>query len=536
MYGKRTLEILPAMARAGRAFKSMKRFPRVVASQRLQALLLLTALGAVVLGCLLVTDLVRNFRSAVVSDASKSLANALKELREAEERWSKQQARAGSNAPREALDTALRLVSYEVLRSYPDIEGGYYLEDEPIGHSFPTYTEPGSGLKQPDIERNAVLACLAASRASGNMALDAFDDGRDLVVVSASAAAGRRFAVWGLKRYIDFNSFSHTPGTHHRDHAGAGTKSYLDFNAYGRLLHQLALGGLMLVSLASIGTVLKLSFGMQRSIAGIQAGLARLRTDLNYRIPDQRDELSSMATAINEMAASRQKLEGDLRREDRLRVMGRVVAGIAHEIRNPLNSIRLTLEVLKRRLARHHIGQEEVALLAAETERLEKLLNSILVFGAGEPSRIFVQPILPVLERTMALVKPQIEDRGIAAQVTAPPGLEAAVNGDHLQQAMMNLLLNAIDAAGTGGRIQVSLQHVNGHVEVDVLDSGPGLSSEQQERLFEVFYTTKDSGTGMGLAVTRTLLEKMGATIQYVGSDPGAHFRILLPAGAAHHG
>ncbi len=489
----------------------MKRLPRIVAAQRLQTLLLLTALVAVVLGCFLMSDLVQNFQSVVVADATKSLAHALRELTEAERNWSQTQSKTPSSPSREALDVALRAVSYEVLRSYPDVEGGYYLDDQPIGHSFPSYTEPGSGLKQPPIERNAVLACLADSRSRGQVGRRVFTDGQDLVIVSALVPPGRPLAVWGLKRYIDFNSSSH-------------------------LIHQLFLGGLMLVSLVSIGAVLKLSFSMQRGFAAIQAGLARLRTDLNYRLPDQDHELSTIVDAINEMAVSRQKLEGDLRREDRLRVMGRVVAGIAHEIRNPLNSIRLTLEVLKRRLRKHNIGENEVALVTAETERLDKLLNSILVFGSDEPGRLCRQTVLPVLERTMALVRPQVEDRGIATNVTALPELAAFVDGDHLQQALMSLLLNAIDAAGPGGRISVSMKQNNGHVEIDVEDSGPGLTREQQERLFEAFYTTKTSGTGMGLAVTRTLLEKMGATIQYVASGPGAHFRILLPSEAPQNG
>lgn len=487
----------------------MSRFPRIVAAQRLQTLLLVTALVAVLLGCLLMSDLVRNFRSVVVAEATKNLTNAVQELARSEQAWAERHAE--QNEANEGFDLALRAVSYEVLQSYPDVEGGYYLRDQPIGHSFPSYTEPGSGLKQPPIERNAVLACLADSRLSGHVGRQVFTDGKDLVVVSALVTPGRSLAAWGLKRYIDFNASSH-------------------------VIHQLVLGILMLVSLISIGSVLKLSFSMQRGFAAIQAGLARLRTDLDYRLPDQHHELSTIVAAINEMAASRQKLESDLRREDRLRVMGRVVAGIAHEIRNPLNSIRLTIKVLERRLRKHNIGDEEVALVTAETDRLDKLLNSILVFGADVPGRQFRQPILPVLERTMALVKPQVQDRGIAAGLAAPADLEATVDGDHLQQAMMNLLLNAIDAAGPGGRIQISMHQSNGHVEIDVEDSGPGLSKDQQERLFEAFYTTKTSGTGMGLAITRTLLEKMGATIQYVPSTSGAHFRILLPAGASHDG
>lgn len=488
----------------------MKRFPRIVAAQRLQTLLLLTALVAVALGCLLMSDLVRNFRAVVVSDANKSLSNALRELTKAEESWSSQHSKGMAPVSREALDDALRLVSYDVLRSYPDVEGGYYLEGQPIGHSFPIYTEPGSGLKQPSIERNAVLACLAESRSTGRIGRRVFDDGSDLVVVSARATPGSAPAVWGLKRYLGFNSAS-------------------------RLLHQLVLGGLMLISLISIGAVLKLSFDMQRGFAAIQSGLARLRTDIQYQLPDQHHELSGMVSAINEMAASRRKLEGDLRREDRLRVMGRVVAGIAHEIRNPLNSIRLIVKVLERRLGRQNLGDEEVTLLTAEIDRLDKLLESLLVFRADEPGRVYRQPILPILERSMALVKPQVEDRGIAADLSVPEGLEATVDGDRLQQAMINLLLNAIDAAGSGGKIEVSAQRNDGHVEIDVRDSGPGLRNEEQERLFEAFYTTKSSGTGMGLAITRTLLEKMGSNIEYVDSDPGAHFRILLRMGAPSH-
>jgi signal transduction histidine kinase len=457
------------------------------------------------------SDLVQNFRSVVILDANKSLSNALQELREAEKDWSNKHPNELTHFKRDEVDSSLRLVSYDVLRSYPDVEGGYYFDDQPIGHSFPSYTEPGSGLKQPTIERNAVLGSLADSRTTRGVGRRTFNDGRDLVVVSAAIVPGSPLAVWGLKRYIDFNSPSH-------------------------LLHQLALGGLMLISLVSIGAVLKLSFNLQRGFAAIQAGLGHLRTDLSYRLPNQNHELRVIVGAVNEMAASRQKLEADLRREDRLRVMGRVVAGIAHEIRNPLNSIRLTIKVLERRLRKQNVDEKEVDLITAEIDRLDKLLNSLLVFRADEPGRLYRQPILPILERSMALVKPQVEDRGIATDLTAPLDLEAIVDCDHLQQAMMNLLLNAIDAAGRDGSIHVSAQQSNGYVEINVHDSGPGLRANEQDRLFEAFYTTKSSGTGMGLAVTRTLLEKMGANIQYVGSDPGAHFRILLPIGAVHSG
>jgi signal transduction histidine kinase len=95
----------------------------------------------------------------------------------------------------------------------------------------------------------------------------------------------------------------------------------------------------------------------------------------------------------------------------------------------------------------------------------------------------------------------------------------------------MNLLLNAIDASGNSGEVDVSMRTVDGYVEIDVEDSGPGLPPEQQERIFEAFYTTKKGGTGLGLAVTKALLEKMGAKIESRNGSRGARFRIQLPVG-----
>jgi two-component system sensor histidine kinase HydH len=246
----------------------------------------------------------------------------------------------------------------------------------------------------------------------------------------------------------------------------------------------------------------------------------------------QQNELQPVVAAINAMAESRERIEVDLRREDRLRLMGRVVAGIAHEVRNPLNSIRLTVQLLARRLRGNEQAGESVEMVLGEVDRLDSLLKSLLVFGADGPDRLRRQPVRPILERTLAFVKPQMDERGIAPALDGPPDVLARVNGDHLQQAVMNLLLNAIDAAGAGGRVSLTYGHVDSHVRIEVKDSGPGLSADQREHLFEAFYTTKASGTGLGLAVTRTLLEKMGATIHYV-PDSGAHFRIDLPREAA---
>jgi signal transduction histidine kinase len=471
-------------------------FPKSIAAHRWQMWLLLTALLAIIVTGFLVVDVTRKLRTVVISDTNKALTNAVQELQQFRERA---RLKPDDLLRRDRADSVLQKISYDVLSSYPDVEGGYLLEDRVVGHSFPTYTEPGSTLYQPVLEHQEVLSALAESRHTGKVAHRVVQDRRDLVLVAVLAAPNSALSAWSLRRILNFSDSSEL------------TKRYL-------------LVIVMFVSLISIGIVLRLSLGIQREFALIRTGLEKLRTDPNYRLPDQGGELSNIVQAVNSMAHGRQELETALRREDRLRVMGRVVAGIAHEIRNPLNSIRLTSRVLARRLADQPQAQESTALITSEVDRLDSLLNSLLVFGAEEPGKLRRQSIQPLLERALALVKPHARE----LQFRTDSDCEATVDGDHLQQALMNLLLNAIDASGMDGAVSLSMCQSANHVEIRVEDSGPGLTSEQQERLFEAFYTTKPNGAGLGLAITKTLLEKMGASIEVTNRTSGACFKISL--------
>ena len=138
-------------------------------------------------------------------------------------------------------------------------------------------------------------------------------------------------------------------------------------------------------------------------------------------------------------------LEAELRREDRLRSMGRVVAGLAHEIRNPLNSIRLTVRVLARRLQNNPATKDQIEMIVGEIDRLDALLKSLLLFRVEEPDAVRHQPILPIVERSLAVVQPHAQERGVLVRLDHPVYGEASVDSAHLHQALMNLLLNAID-------------------------------------------------------------------------------------------
>ena len=493
----------PDIAWHSRMFRTIAGFPKTVTAPRLQTWLLVAALVAIVLTAALVFDLARNLRTVVISEANRALASAVGELERAGKAW---QIQLGTEPFQAGLaDQDLRSRSYEILASYPDVEGGFLWNDDVVGHSFPTYTEPGSTLRQPPFEHAQVLAALEESRLGNRTATRIAQDGPDLVLVAVRADSNSPLAAWTLRRIFNFSNSN-------------------------ELYRRIFLVGAMLVALAAICTVLRLSFSLQKGFAAIRAGLERLQSDLDYRLQDQDHELRNIVEAVNTMAESRQRLEAALRREDRLRIMGRVVAGIAHEIRNPLNSIRLTIRLLARRLQANPEAKQPIDMITAEIDRLDTLLKGLLAFRADEPPRIRCQPLQPIVERTMALVQPHASERGISLEVAPGSEYDAPVDADFLQQALMNLLLNAIDASGDRGEVRVSLVPVNSHVQILVEDTGPGLNIDQQEHIFEAFYTTKSGGTGLGLAVTKTILEKMGAAVECTSTSGGACFRVVLPA------
>jgi signal transduction histidine kinase len=259
--------------------------------------------------------------------------------------------------------------------------------------------------------------------------------------------------------------------------------------------------------------------------------LSALQSDFSHRLPERNDELGEISHSINRMAEARQKLETELRREDRLRAVGRLVAGIAHEIRNPLNSIRLSIQYLERRIGGTGVSAEDLRPVIEEVDRLSALLTNLLTFQKTRQPELRDRPVAPVVQKCVSLVQPQANARSIEIRVeTGPPGLEARFDPEQLTQMLMNLLLNAIEVAGQNGTIDVRLEQRGTTARIEVHDSGPGLTEEQREHLFEAFYTTKASGTGLGLAVSRELATAMGGGLYYRNDQPGATFEIELPA------
>lgn len=234
------------------------------------------------------------------------------------------------------------------------------------------------------------------------------------------------------------------------------------------------------------------------------------------------------------------ELERRARVTEKLAAVGTLSAGLAHEIRNPLNAASLQLRLLNRRLSGMDAGTsllEPVGRVQAELERLSRLVGEFLQFA--RPTGIVRSAVdLSSLSReVLALESPAAEERG-AALVGALPDSPVVVEGDaeKLRQVVLNLIRNAVEAVGEGGHVTIGVRPRSDGAEVWVEDDGPGIAEADLPRVFEPFYSTKPGGTGIGMAIVHSLVSLHGGEIDIdsrEGDGSGTRVSVWLPARAA---
>jgi signal transduction histidine kinase len=271
-------------------------------------------------------------------------------------------------------------------------------------------------------------------------------------------------------------------------------------------------------------------------VATINTGLAQLDLNIKYLLPSISGDFGKVAQAVNRMAEVRGSLESTLRRQDRLAALGKVVAGVAHEIRNPLNALSLTLELLERRVRKGLATGDEAREAILEVERLERILGRLLAFGRPEMENRHVQNLQPLLERALRVVDDHSRRKSVRVTL-AEPGPEqcqADVDALAIEQVLINLLLNAIDASPEGGVVQVQVTADARGVRIQVHDQGPAIPEGIRDHLFDPYFTTKESGTGLGLAVSREIVCHHGGSIDFDSGASGTTFVLKLPSNGVH--
>lgn len=220
----------------------------------------------------------------------------------------------------------------------------------------------------------------------------------------------------------------------------------------------------------------------------------------------------------------------ELARKNRLADLGQMAAHVAHEVRNSLVPVTLYLSLLQRRIHGDPAAMEILGKIEAGLVALDATVNDLLGFASDrDPQRQAFSAARMVAE-VLASVAPQLAAQGIRAAVEGTEDLVVNADRDMLRRAVLNLVLNAMDAMPGGGRLTVAVRPEDGAVALSVSDTGPGLSADAQRRACEPFFTTKRTGTGLGLAIVQRITEIHSGRITYGNrSKRGAVFTISIP-------
>lgn len=281
-----------------------------------------------------------------------------------------------------------------------------------------------------------------------------------------------------------------------------------------------------------------------RPIKNLVEGTRRLsRGDFSYRIPViSGDEIGDLTRSFNHMAEelqrAREQMEEANRRllqAEKLASIGRLSATIAHEIRNPLTSVKLNIQKLAEISSLDELEREHLAIAQAGIEQIEKFIKELLSYTRASSLQKEYFSLAEVLDESLKMLQSSLSQKDIRLEKHYEQGLPPAyVDADRLRQVFLNVLRNAYEAVDPGGRIEISLRLNRDEdrpcFEIRVSDDGCGIPEKDWENIFEPFFTTKSSGAGLGLANARRILDQHGGTIRVVKKEGrGSCFLIRLP-------
>jgi len=266
-------------------------------------------------------------------------------------------------------------------------------------------------------------------------------------------------------------------------------------------------------------------------IGGMTGVLIEMERSQRQRYEDALVRLDDSHRKLKAQTEILFETEEQLRRADRLSALGELSAGMAHEIRNPLGSIKGAAEILKNDYAPDAPHHEFIEILLKETDRLNKIVQEFLHFARPKLPELLEEDVNELLESVLSLTAQPIRKANILVEKRFDHNIgKLNLDGGLLTQAFLNLVLNSIQAMPEGGTLTLSSARFNDRIEVKIADTGVGISADDRKKLFSPFFTTKNDGTGLGLAITYRIIQNHRGTID-VQSEPGkgAAFTITIP-------
>jgi PAS domain S-box-containing protein len=277
-------------------------------------------------------------------------------------------------------------------------------------------------------------------------------------------------------------------------------------------------------------------YGHERPFGVLGAHTTRRKRFTDEDVHFVQSVANVLSAAIERKWLEQRQHEQHLLRAEQMMAIGQVAAGVAHELRNPLTSIKGLVQVNLREARAHRLPEEDLAVIEHEIRRMERTLQTFLDFARPpKPERRRLEPAA-VVERVFVLVGGRAKKQGVSLQLIQPGTpifLEA--DQDQLQQLLLNLILNSLDAMPQGGLVEVELRLPrDGLVELQVRDTGPGIPAHILPKVFETFVSSKETGIGLGVPVSKRIAEDHGGTLSaYNLPAGGACFLLRLPVSSS---
>ncbi|TWT71463.1 sensor histidine kinase [Crateriforma conspicua] len=223
--------------------------------------------------------------------------------------------------------------------------------------------------------------------------------------------------------------------------------------------------------------------------------------------------------------------ETEALRAQQMTTLAQLATGVAHEIRNPLTSIKMLIQVNRAKFAEEGLPTDDMELVEQEIRRMERSVNSLLEYARPETSEFERFAMQDAIRKTVQLIDGRCKNQNVTLSVKAPDE-SSFIDGDaaQIQQLLLNLALNALDAMPVGGKLDLAIAPTNEQVVVSVADSGTGINETVLEKLFTPFVTTKPNGVGLGLGICRRIAEAHGGELTGTNqASGGAKFQLTLP-------
>ncbi len=424
------------------------------------------------------------------------------------------------------VDSLFSGITARQARSVTGMEGGFYLLtlDEMIGYSWPTAPAPapayGPAPRSYPIIKAQILESIKNRRSL--LEFHSFD-----------------FAVFPLATEpIIVNNIT-IGGTWARIHVERELPS-------SKLLRVINFAAI--VAIGALGAALILLWLRRRHVNAIRAGLDLVKLDPSYRLPLEDGVYGAIAASINSMVDAlmqgqedREHLERELHQQDKMATLGKLIAGVAHEVKTPLAVIKTRIQMWQRELAqektdaelRKTVSPDSMELVVKEINRLSNLVKRLLVFAKPTQNKFQRHNINDVVRQTALMIQMEAESKNIAVVLRCSEDLPLLdFDAQAMEQVCINLCVNAVESMQEHGTVTIStwVDDDGRSVIVQFRDTGMGVPDALRQKIFDPFFTTKIHGVGLGLSISYEIVKAHGGRIEFIQTDgQGATCRITLP-------